>query len=120
MSYTKPESVTSPKKHWTLLEVLRDTGSGGDSLAVGKWYGATVLAMRWNGDQANSLGNPQSRGLPTWFVVPEPYYDQIIALLPSEKKELAKTYLKRRQQEEAKVLHGDDRGNLSTVSGKAG
>ena len=29
-----------------------------------------MLAMRWNGNKENPLGNPQSRGLSTWFIVP--------------------------------------------------
>lgn len=34
--------------------------------------------MRWNGTKENPLGNPQSRGLPTWFVVPDQYWKQIL------------------------------------------
>jgi len=39
-----------------------------------KWDGSQVMAMRWNGGSANgipSIGNPCSRGYPTWFVVPD-------------------------------------------------
>jgi hypothetical protein len=34
--------------------------------------------MRWNGTDVNPLGNPQSRGLPTWFTVPEQHWRQIL------------------------------------------
>ena len=30
-----------------------------------------VLAIRWNGSAGAEIGNPQSRGLATWFIVPE-------------------------------------------------
>ena len=35
--------------------------------------GLIVLAMRWNGTDDNVIGNPQSRGLPTWFIVPREF-----------------------------------------------
>ena len=35
--------------------------------------------MRWNGSDQNPIGNPQSRGLPTWFIVPDQHVDQILA-----------------------------------------
>ena len=34
--------------------------------------------MRWNGNRENPIGNPQSRGLPTWFIVPDEHARQII------------------------------------------
>jgi hypothetical protein len=120
MSYAKPETVTSPKKRWVLLDVLRDSGPGQDALAVGKWDGTTVLAMRWNGDQANPLGNPQSRGIPTWFIIPDHYYDRIIPILPHDKQELARTYLKRRQKTGEVIQYGDHRSDPNTASSEIG
>jgi len=38
--------------------------------------------MRWNGNKENPIGNPQSRGLPTWFIVPEQYWKQILQAEP--------------------------------------
>jgi hypothetical protein len=29
------------------------------------------VGIRWNGDRISTIGLPQARGNPTWFVVPE-------------------------------------------------
>jgi len=82
MAYIPPSEVKSPRRHFTLVAVLddgkTDDAPGGESsvaVAVGRWRNAegsdeVVLAIRWNGDDANPIGNPQSRGLPTWFILP--------------------------------------------------
>lgn len=77
-SYIKPSDVQAPKRHWQLFHVLFDGGPGESSLAIGRWDGDPVLAMRWNGTDDKPLGNPQSRGLPTWFVVPEQHVPQVL------------------------------------------
>lgn len=86
-SYVKPGDVHAPKRRWQLFQVLFD---GGDkthpkavknstvSLAIGRWDDRPALAMRWNGTQHDPLGNPQSRGLPTWFIVPDQYVQPIL------------------------------------------
>lgn len=83
--YIKPVDVHAPKRHWSLIQVLFDGGpytknnpSPPSSLAIGRWDNEPVLAMRWNGNKENPLGNPQSRGLPTWFVIPEQHWKQIL------------------------------------------
>jgi hypothetical protein len=76
--YIKPSDVHAPKRFWSLVHVLFDGGAGDSSLAIGRWENRPVLAMRWNGDKDNPLGNPQSRGLPTWFIVPEQHWKQIL------------------------------------------
>lgn len=87
-SYIKPGDVHAPKRHWQLIHVLFDGGesgpdsNGGSSLAIGRWDGRPVLAMRWNGNKRNPLGNPQSRGLPTWFIVPDQHVRQILETTP--------------------------------------
>lgn len=74
MTYVDPKDVVSPKSHWRLLEVLYDGGPGEWSVAEGQWdHGgkwSVVLAIRWNGHDTAAIGNPQSRGLPTWFILP--------------------------------------------------
>ena len=76
MSYVKPKDVESPKSRWILHRVLRDGGDGGWSAAEGQWKDDDGvwryrLALRWNGgSEAKKIGNPQSRGNPTWFLVP--------------------------------------------------
>jgi len=81
-TYVKPSDVQSPKRHWALIHVLFDGGENNSSLAIGRWDGSPVLAMRWNGNQESPLGNPQSRGLPTWFVVPDQHWKQILDTEP--------------------------------------
>lgn len=75
MSYVNPKHVISPKNRWRLRQILHDGGEGNWSAAEGQWeddgFWKDVLAVRWNGDNGAEIGNPQSRGLPTWFIVPE-------------------------------------------------
>ena len=74
MSYVKPQNVNSPKSRWRLRQVLHDGGEGGWSAAEGQWdddgLWGEVLAIRWNGSEGAEIGNPQSRGLATWFIIP--------------------------------------------------
>src|SRR5258708_11015053 len=79
MRYITPDRVISPKSSWFIRKVLYDGGPPGAgtgwSAAVGQWKDAEhgwqeVLAIRWNGTKESPLGNPQSRGLATWFIVP--------------------------------------------------
>jgi hypothetical protein len=83
-TYIKPTDVHAPKRHWSLIHVLFDGGENEgtnltpSSLAIGRWDNDPVLAMRWNGNKGNPLGNPQSRGLPIWFIVPEQHWKQIL------------------------------------------
>ncbi|MGA2607187.1 MAG: hypothetical protein ABSH01_06980 [Terriglobia bacterium] len=76
--YITPSEVVSPKKRWGLIAVLDEGTEGGSALAIGRWDGEVVLAMRWNGEEGNRNGNPQSRGLPTWFIVDKKYYEGIL------------------------------------------
>lgn len=83
-TYIRPENVHAPKRHWSLIHVLFDGGPGTEknpspnSVAIGRWDNEPALAMRWNGNKDNPLGNPQSRGLPTWFIVPEQHWKPIL------------------------------------------
>lgn len=75
--YTPPDTVLSPKGSVSNLRVLMDTGEDGWSIAALQWEGKERLGVRWNGNPTNPIGNPQSRGIPTWFVLP----DELAALL---------------------------------------
>jgi hypothetical protein len=68
--YTDPESVLSPKGAVADLRVLLNTGEDGWAVASMQWNGEDALGIRWNGHPGNPLGSPQSRGIPTWFIVP--------------------------------------------------
>ena len=69
------------------------------SLAIGRWDGRPALAMRWNGTDDEPLGNPQSRGLPTWFIVPDQYVDPILEKsgFSDSKLEFARDFLELRR-----------------------
>lgn len=82
--YVVPEKVSSPKRRWSLIKVLFNEGEGGIAVAVGYWDGTPSIVMRWNGDDSNPIGTPQSRGLPTWFVVPSRFHDPIIGSLSDD------------------------------------
>jgi hypothetical protein len=93
--YTQPGQVSSPKRHWKLLTVLEAGSEGTGSVALGRWDDQPVLAMRWNGNADNPIGNPQSRGLATWFIIPDNYMEPLLATFSPDKQALAKTFLGR-------------------------
>jgi hypothetical protein len=94
--YVEPGDVHSPRNNWVLIAVLDAAKDGECALAVGRWEGVPVLAMRWNGTKENRLGNPQSRGIPTWFIVPEKYNDALLERggLPEDMVTLARSFIK--------------------------
>lgn len=71
MRFTSPETVISPKGSVSNVRVLLNTGEGGWALAALQWENREALGIRWNGHPENPIGNPQSRGIPTWFIVPD-------------------------------------------------
>ena len=88
MAFVNPSSVTAPKANWVLSNVLFSSGQGGWSAAEGEWDGDACLAIRWNGsDATEGVGNPQSRGHPTWFIVPR----DLGRVLRQEIEQLVKT-----------------------------
>lgn len=80
----KPEEVMSPKSRLRgPIEVLVPGGEGSFSVARFKWDGVPAVGIRWNGEAddgsgARDAGNPQSRGLPTWFILPKPVADLVV------------------------------------------
>ena len=93
MNYTDPKTVKSPKISWTLIDVLHDGGENQDALAIGEWEGERVLAARWNGFKGHPIGGPQSRGIPTWFILPVRYNELLISTLTSDKQVIARALL---------------------------
>lgn len=88
MGYQDPMQVRSPKGAVTHLHVVYDGGEqtaehqwDGWSVAELEWYENPVLAIRWNGSTSregiSEVGNPQSRGNPTWFILPKPLHEAI-------------------------------------------
>lgn len=77
MPYVNPRHVVSPKKSISNLIPIYDGGvyennreEKGWSVAIMYWDQRPAVGIRWNGEEG-SPGNPQSRGLPTWFILPE-------------------------------------------------
>ena len=78
MAYNKPQDVLSPKKQIKSVKVIHDDGEGSWSMAELEWihhdqngvWTDTCLGFRWNGWGDKPLGNPQSRGQSTWFLLP--------------------------------------------------
>ena len=93
MPYIAANEVKSPRKQWSLIEVLVDRGESEWSLAVGEWNGKRCLAARWNGGDGLPAGNPQSRGNPTWFVLPSEFVEPLMSIVPPDKLVLAKALL---------------------------
>jgi hypothetical protein len=98
MSYQDPTQVRSPKGAVTHLHVIYDGGEQtthpgweGWSVAELEWYENPVLAIRWNGSTTHAsiseVGNPQSRGNPTWFILPKPLHDAVKAELKNAPKQ---------------------------------
>jgi hypothetical protein len=70
MPYIGPDQVLSPRKRvGGIIEVIHDPGENGMSVARIIWDQEPVVAIRWNGNSEQPLGNPMSRRQPTWFVV---------------------------------------------------
>lgn len=95
MSYISPKDVHSPKKNWKLVDVIIDEGPGRCAYSIGTWDEHRRIGFRWNGTEENPIGNPQSRGLPTWTMLDEKLHAGVIALAPEEKQDLISSYLNR-------------------------
>ena len=100
MTYTKPDEVRSPREHLILICVLLDQGEGTAaagggrySIAIVEWDGVRRLAIRWNGTKQRPAGNPQSRGIATWFVLPPGFEGPLAAVVPKEKLPLLKALM---------------------------
>jgi hypothetical protein len=69
----------SPKGAITNLKVIHDGRAfeqgdplAGWSCATFEWYGNSTAGLRWDGGEGQPSGMPQARGIPIWFVIPEP------------------------------------------------
>jgi hypothetical protein len=94
MEYIPPSDVISPKNRWHLFDVVLDRGEGQCAYALGTWEGARRIGFRWNGNAEDGpLGNPQSRGLPTWAILDPALHEAVLALLNPEKRVLARRFL---------------------------
>jgi hypothetical protein len=72
MTYIEPTTVLAPRASVRFVQILHSTGDGGWSIARVGWEGSERLGVRWNGAaDGPGIGNPQSRGNATWFILPE-------------------------------------------------
>ncbi len=93
MAHVRADEVRSPKQHWQLIEVLLDRGERDCAYALGEWDGERRIGFRWNGSDENPIGNPQSRGLPTYTMLDRALHEAVIALLPDDKKAFVRRFL---------------------------
>ncbi len=110
MPYIKPGDVISPKAHWSLIDVLLDRGEGNCAYALGLWDGERRIGFRWNGTADNELGNPQSRGLPTWTMLDTEIHQQISEQLPPAQLAMARGFLGIKLMLEGPTLEGPPGG----------
>ncbi len=98
MSYMPPQMVRSPKNMVHDLEILIDSGEDGWSMAKMKWgekkpseniHPKEAIGVRYNGNESY-VGNPQARGIPMWFILPESLAKVAKKSLPEFIKELEK------------------------------
>ena len=78
MSYVDPQTVVSPRRTVRSVDVLYNGGPGEWSVALlFYWSGEEKVGVRWNGEDGPGMGHPQSRAIPTWFVVPDELADVV-------------------------------------------
>jgi hypothetical protein len=78
MAYVEPATVWAPKAAIRSVEVLYNRGPGEWSVARVVWEGREKIGIRWNGDNGPGIGNPQSRGNATWFILPDELEEAIL------------------------------------------
>ena len=74
MAYVEPATVWAPKASIRSVEILYNSkpgGPGGWSVARVNWEDENRIGIRWNGGEGRGVGNPQSRGNATWFILPD-------------------------------------------------
>ena len=107
MSYIKPQEVVSPKAHWKLEDVLLEGEAGTCAYALGYWDGRPRIGFRWNGTDKTPIGNPQSRGLPTWTMLDPKIHEAVTHLLPAEKQNRVRHFLEGKLRFEGVSLSDD-------------
>ena len=87
--YIRPEDVLSPRDKVKNLEILIKNDKEDYSIALLEYDGTECVGVRWNttNEEKDNIGTPQSRGIPTWFILP---------------KEVAKVYLEKFLEEKEK------------------
>jgi hypothetical protein len=79
MAYVEPTTVWAPKASIRSVEILYNSGPGGWSVAEVNWEDEDKIGIRWNGADGPGIGNPQSRGNATWFILPDELREVILS-----------------------------------------
>jgi hypothetical protein len=87
--YIPPEEVVSPKASWRLVDVVLDKGEDDGAYAIGMWDNQRRVGFRWNGNDDSPIGNPQSRGLPTWTMLDRALHRAVLRLVEKQSDEKA-------------------------------
>jgi hypothetical protein len=89
-----PKTVLSPRASLKNLEVIWDGGAWKDGDPWSGWSAAKMIwedhprvGIRWNGDPGTpGVGNPQSRGLATWTIVPRPLAGAVVDAIEQHRR----------------------------------
>jgi len=101
--------------------VVIDGGAGEAAYAISTWDNERRIGFRWNGTDTAPIGNPQSRGLPTWTMLDEALHPAVIALAPEEKQPIISAYLNLPRKVELVVAwHSSGRRTLKVREGGRG
>jgi hypothetical protein len=83
-----PLSVTSPRRCVSEISVVYDGGLWveGDEwtgwcVVRLLWEGEPRVGIRWNGEMGKDAGSPNSRGFPTWFIMPQPIGEALVEII---------------------------------------
>jgi hypothetical protein len=101
--HIQPKDVVSPKASWRLIDVVLDRGEEDCAYAIGMWDDRRCVGFRWNGSDERPLGNPQSRGLPTWTVLDPALHPAVLRLVEQEnpsKAQIAQAFVGRPIEDE--------------------
>lgn len=91
IKYHPASTVLSPKDCVSNVQVIYDGGAekGEFSIAVLEWHGKPCIGIRWNiterelsipekkSGERICVGEPNSRGNPTWFILPDNFLKQL-------------------------------------------
>lgn len=86
MPYNLPKNVISPQASVSNVKPIYDGGENHWSAALILWDGEPALGIRWNGGSEPGRknphpGQPNSRGLSTWFVLPDEITASVLVAL---------------------------------------
>jgi hypothetical protein len=84
MAYIDPATVTTPKNRVGSVHVIFNGGPSRWSVALVDFDGEPCVGFRWNGSESEpGIGNPQSRGKPTWEILPPELADAVLERIES-------------------------------------